>query len=100
VSCTPDFCDIHDYPVAPGGGWCRRIDTLHRERQNATRVQALNEPYPGGDPLSSAGEENTVELAAAIRALTRIVSQQQQRPAQGTPARTRQAGGYKWKNPQ
>ena len=43
MPCTPDFCNLHDYPVAPGGGWCRAVDTAYARSQNTPRLSSQNE---------------------------------------------------------
>ncbi len=40
MPCTPDFCDIHDYDVHPGSGWCRAVDTAHGRSQNKPRLDS------------------------------------------------------------
>ena len=42
MPCTPDYCDIHDYPVAPGGGWCRAVDAAYARTQNAPGLGSNN----------------------------------------------------------
>ena len=43
MPCTPDYCDIHDYPVAAGGGWCRAADVAYDRTQTSPRSGSLDE---------------------------------------------------------
>ena len=47
MPCTPDYCDIHDYPVAPGGGWCRAVDTAYYRTQSMSRSGSHDEGLAG-----------------------------------------------------
>lgn len=47
MPCTPDFCDIHDYPVAPGGGWCRAVDVAYLRTQSMPRSGSHEEGLAG-----------------------------------------------------
>ena len=47
MPCTPDYCDIHDYPVAPGGGWCRAVDAAYARTQIVPRSGSHDESLAG-----------------------------------------------------
>ena len=47
MPCTPDYCDIHDYPVAQGGGWCRAVDTAYFRSLNMPRSGSHDEGLAG-----------------------------------------------------
>jgi len=40
MTCSPDFCDLHDYDVHPGSGWCRAVDVAYGRRQNKPRLDS------------------------------------------------------------
>jgi len=82
MPCTPDYCDLHDYPVAPGGGWCRAVDTAY------ARTQTM--------PRSSSHDE---DLAGAFLRLTEILERMEERqpnwsrPQASAPAKRERKGG-------
>ena len=47
MPCTPDYCDVHDYPVAPGGGWCRAVDAAYLRAQTMPRSGSHDEILAG-----------------------------------------------------
>jgi hypothetical protein len=47
MPCTPAGCDIHDYPVAPGGGWCLAVDAAHFAKLNMPRSNSHDEDLAG-----------------------------------------------------
>ena len=71
VTCTPDFCDAHDYPVAAGAGWCRRIDALEAGSRQR------------GDSLGG--------LSAVVEQLADVVERLSRNLPQDRPARPPQA---------
>jgi len=68
MPCTPDYCDIHDYPVAPGGGWCRAVDAAY------ARTQIV--------PRSGSHDES---LAGAFLRLTEILERMEERQPNWSP---------------
>jgi len=82
MPCTPDYCDIHDYPVAPGAGWCRAVDTAYARRS---------------EPRLSPRDEG---LAEAILRLGDILERMEERgqpmnqsPSPSTPQPRQRKGG-------
>lgn len=47
MPCTPDFCDEHDYRVAPGAGWCRAVDTAYLRTVRSPRSGSYDESLAG-----------------------------------------------------
>jgi len=47
MPCSPGFCDIHDYRVAPGGGWCRAVDSAYDIARTAPRSDSSDEGLAG-----------------------------------------------------
>ena len=76
ISCTPDFCDMHDYPVAAGAGWCRRIDAL-----DAGRFQ--HQSSGGNGNLAEVVEQ----LAHVVEQLTLNLPQDKQTAPRTRPER-------------
>ena len=81
MPCSPSFCDIHDYRVAPGGGWCRAVDAAY------ARTQTM--------PRSSSQDE---DLAGAFLRLTEILERMEERQPnwsrpQAAPQKRERKGG-------
>ena len=72
MPCTPDYCDTHDYPVAPGGGWCRAIDTAYYRSLNTPRSSSQNEDLAGAFLRLTAVLERMVAAPACTGATTTI----------------------------
>ena len=81
MGCTPSFCDIHDYRVAPGGGWCRAVDDAYnRSRGNSGQSEDLSAVVQ--------------QLADVVERLSRATSLPRQRPDNPpTARRTVRKGG-------
>mgnify|MGYP003145201224 CR=1 FL=1 len=47
MPCTPDYCDMHDYDVAPGSGWCRAVDTAYLRSLDTPRSSSHDEDLAG-----------------------------------------------------
>jgi hypothetical protein len=84
MPCSADSCDIHDYPVAPGGGWCRAVDTAYLRSQRTPR----------------SGSHTDDDLAEAVTRLGDILDRMERRqsnwvppPASQQPPRTTQRKG-------
>jgi len=73
MPCSPDYCDIHDYPVAPGGGWCRAVDTAYFRSQDMSRSSSHDE-----------------DLAGAILRLGDILERMEERQPKWSPPSTPQ----------
>ena len=82
MPCTPDYCDLHDYRVAPGVGWCRAVDTAYARTLDVPRS-------------SSHGED----LAGAFSRLTEMLERMEERqpnwsrPQASAPAKRERKGG-------
>ena len=77
VTCTPDYCDAHDYPVAAGAGWCRRIDALEASNRRQR------------DPLAGVVER----LAEVVEQLVEGLPQDRPAKPPQTERRTVRKGG-------
>ena len=71
MPCTPDSCDLHDYKVAPGSGWCRAVDAAHYFREAE---------------MSRSSSRNNEDLAGAIWRLGDIVERMDRRQSWSPPA--------------
>ena len=47
MPCTPGYCDVHDYRVAPGAGWCRAVDAAYDIGRTAPRSDSSDEGLAG-----------------------------------------------------
>jgi len=80
MPCTPDNCDLHDYAVHPGSGWCRAVDTAYYRSLHTSRS-------------SSRTDE---DLAGAILRLGDILERMERQPKwspPSTPQKRERKGG-------
>ena len=75
VTCTPDFCDAHDFDVAPGSAWCRREHSLR------------------GGETSPRLDSDDRGLAEALFALSDVLDAMLDRKPQPQPNTPRPASG-------
>ena len=75
VVCTADYCDAHDFDIAPGSAWCRREHSLRG----------------GGTSPRPASDDG--RLAEALFALSDVLGAMIDRESQPQPNASRPASG-------
>ena len=87
MPCTPDYCDEHDFMVAPGSAWCR-MEFAKRANEGgrvAVEMGLTDAIYRMGDLVEELLEDRK----------TRFKPRRQAEPETPKPNQPKE-GGYNW----